>query len=157
MFPALAVAHELRARGHQTLFVGTREGMESQAGSTSRIRNRVYTHWRLEPGGLEKAIQNSVAIADQYLAAALTLIRRWKAGRAIQHGRLRGWTGRCWPVMRHLPLIIMEPNAIPGFANRRLANKVYRALVGFETTARYFPGRPDGSDRSSHSRRHFSP
>jgi UDP-N-acetylglucosamine--N-acetylmuramyl-(pentapeptide) pyrophosphoryl-undecaprenol N-acetylglucosamine transferase len=33
----------------------------------------------------------------------------------------------------------MEPNAIPGLANRRVAKSVYRALVGFEATRAWFP------------------
>jgi UDP-N-acetylglucosamine--N-acetylmuramyl-(pentapeptide) pyrophosphoryl-undecaprenol N-acetylglucosamine transferase len=38
----------------------------------------------------------------------------------------------------------MEPNAIPGFANRRIATYVYRALLGFpETQAQFPPGRSE--------------
>jgi UDP-N-acetylglucosamine--N-acetylmuramyl-(pentapeptide) pyrophosphoryl-undecaprenol N-acetylglucosamine transferase len=33
----------------------------------------------------------------------------------------------------------MEPNAIPGFANRKVARQVYRALLGFESTQAWFP------------------
>ena len=33
----------------------------------------------------------------------------------------------------------MEPNAIPGLANRKIARWVYRALVGFEATCAWFP------------------
>jgi UDP-N-acetylglucosamine--N-acetylmuramyl-(pentapeptide) pyrophosphoryl-undecaprenol N-acetylglucosamine transferase len=42
-------------------------------------------------------------------------------------------------VLSRLPLVIMEPNAIPGFANRKVARRVYRALLGFESTRRWFP------------------
>jgi UDP-N-acetylglucosamine--N-acetylmuramyl-(pentapeptide) pyrophosphoryl-undecaprenol N-acetylglucosamine transferase len=38
-----------------------------------------------------------------------------------------------------MPLVVMEPNAIPGLANRRVAGRVYRALVGFEATRAWFP------------------
>jgi UDP-N-acetylglucosamine--N-acetylmuramyl-(pentapeptide) pyrophosphoryl-undecaprenol N-acetylglucosamine transferase len=33
----------------------------------------------------------------------------------------------------------MEPNAIPGFTHRRIAKRVYRALLGFESTRAWFP------------------
>ena len=33
----------------------------------------------------------------------------------------------------------MEPNTVPGFANRKIAGRVYRALLGFEKTSRLFP------------------
>jgi UDP-N-acetylglucosamine--N-acetylmuramyl-(pentapeptide) pyrophosphoryl-undecaprenol N-acetylglucosamine transferase len=38
-----------------------------------------------------------------------------------------------------IPLVVMEPNALPGLANRRVAGRVYRALVGFEATQAWFP------------------
>ncbi len=33
----------------------------------------------------------------------------------------------------------MEPNAVPGFTNRRIARWVTRALISFRETARFFP------------------
>jgi UDP-N-acetylglucosamine--N-acetylmuramyl-(pentapeptide) pyrophosphoryl-undecaprenol N-acetylglucosamine transferase len=39
-----------------------------------------------------------------------------------------------------VPLVVMEPNAVPGFTNRRIARWVRRALVSFEETRRFFPG-----------------
>jgi UDP-N-acetylglucosamine--N-acetylmuramyl-(pentapeptide) pyrophosphoryl-undecaprenol N-acetylglucosamine transferase len=38
-----------------------------------------------------------------------------------------------------VPLVVMEPNAIPGLTIRRMAKRVYRALVGFESTKSWFP------------------
>lgn len=40
---------------------------------------------------------------------------------------------------KHIPVVVMEPNAVPGFTHRRLARYVTRALVGFPETARWFP------------------
>jgi UDP-N-acetylglucosamine--N-acetylmuramyl-(pentapeptide) pyrophosphoryl-undecaprenol N-acetylglucosamine transferase len=42
-------------------------------------------------------------------------------------------------ILLGVPLVVMEPNAVPGFANRRVANRVYRALLGFEATRSSFP------------------
>jgi UDP-N-acetylglucosamine--N-acetylmuramyl-(pentapeptide) pyrophosphoryl-undecaprenol N-acetylglucosamine transferase len=42
-------------------------------------------------------------------------------------------------LMRGVPVIIMEPNALPGLTNRRIARFVRRALISFEETARFFP------------------
>jgi UDP-N-acetylglucosamine--N-acetylmuramyl-(pentapeptide) pyrophosphoryl-undecaprenol N-acetylglucosamine transferase len=41
--------------------------------------------------------------------------------------------------MRGVPLVVMEPNAVPGFTNRRIARWVKRALISFEETRKYFP------------------
>jgi UDP-N-acetylglucosamine--N-acetylmuramyl-(pentapeptide) pyrophosphoryl-undecaprenol N-acetylglucosamine transferase len=42
-------------------------------------------------------------------------------------------------ILRRRPVVVMEPNAIPGFTNRRIARFVARALVNFPETSRYFP------------------
>jgi UDP-N-acetylglucosamine--N-acetylmuramyl-(pentapeptide) pyrophosphoryl-undecaprenol N-acetylglucosamine transferase len=42
-------------------------------------------------------------------------------------------------LLRQVPVVVMEPNAVPGFTNRRIAMYVRRALISFPETARYFP------------------
>jgi UDP-N-acetylglucosamine--N-acetylmuramyl-(pentapeptide) pyrophosphoryl-undecaprenol N-acetylglucosamine transferase len=42
-------------------------------------------------------------------------------------------------LLRRRPVVVMEPNAIPGFTNRRIARFVARALVNFPETVQYFP------------------
>ena len=38
-----------------------------------------------------------------------------------------------------IPIVVLEPNAVPGFTHRRLAPFVARALVSFPETTRWFP------------------
>src|SRR5439155_21956766 len=40
---------------------------------------------------------------------------------------------------KKIPVVVMEPNAIPGFTHRKLARFVTRALLSFPETARWFP------------------
>jgi UDP-N-acetylglucosamine--N-acetylmuramyl-(pentapeptide) pyrophosphoryl-undecaprenol N-acetylglucosamine transferase len=42
-------------------------------------------------------------------------------------------------VWKRIPIVIMEPNAIPGFTHRRLARFVSRALLSFAEAQRWFP------------------
>jgi UDP-N-acetylglucosamine--N-acetylmuramyl-(pentapeptide) pyrophosphoryl-undecaprenol N-acetylglucosamine transferase len=42
-------------------------------------------------------------------------------------------------LLRGLPVVLMEPNAVPGATNRWIARWVSRALVSFEETKRFFP------------------
>ena len=55
------------------------------------------------------------------------------------------------PVMaafvRRVPVVVMEPNAIPGFTNRVIARLVSRALVSFPETARLLSQRPHRGHR----------
>jgi len=40
---------------------------------------------------------------------------------------------------KRIPVVVMEPNAVPGFTHRRVSRFVARALVSFPETARWFP------------------
>jgi len=42
-------------------------------------------------------------------------------------------------LLRRKPVVVMEPNAIPGFTNRVIARFVSRALISFAATESYFP------------------
>jgi UDP-N-acetylglucosamine--N-acetylmuramyl-(pentapeptide) pyrophosphoryl-undecaprenol N-acetylglucosamine transferase len=42
-------------------------------------------------------------------------------------------------LLRRIPIVVMEPNAVPGLTNRWVARYVKRALINFAETARYFP------------------
>jgi len=42
-------------------------------------------------------------------------------------------------LLKHVPVVVMEPNAVPGFTNRAIGRFVARALVSFPETANYFP------------------
>jgi UDP-N-acetylglucosamine--N-acetylmuramyl-(pentapeptide) pyrophosphoryl-undecaprenol N-acetylglucosamine transferase len=42
-------------------------------------------------------------------------------------------------IARGIPVVVMEPNAVPGFTNRIIGRFVSRALLSFPETARYFP------------------
>ena len=40
---------------------------------------------------------------------------------------------------KRVPVVVMEPNAVPGFTHRKLARFVSRALLSFPETAKWFP------------------
>ena len=42
-------------------------------------------------------------------------------------------------ILRRVPVVVMEPNAVPGFTNRSISRLVARALVSFPETAAFFP------------------
>jgi UDP-N-acetylglucosamine--N-acetylmuramyl-(pentapeptide) pyrophosphoryl-undecaprenol N-acetylglucosamine transferase len=42
-------------------------------------------------------------------------------------------------ILRRKPVVVMEPNALPGFSNRVIGRFVSRALISFEETASHFP------------------
>ncbi|HEV1285722.1 MAG TPA: undecaprenyldiphospho-muramoylpentapeptide beta-N-acetylglucosaminyltransferase [Bryobacteraceae bacterium] len=153
VIPALAVANELRARGHAVRFIGTRRGIEAKLVPTAGFP----IDW-IEIGGL-----NRVGMRQTMMSLAELPWSVFEAARALDRARpvtavfsTGGYVAG--PVLiaalwKRLPVVVMEPNAIPGFTHRKLARFVAKALVSFEETLRYFPkgraevtGRPVASE-----------
>src|SRR5579864_8734723 len=138
VMPALAVARELRARGHTVRFIGTRLGLEAKLAPAEGLPIEF-----IEIGGLMR-----VGLRRTLITLAELPFSVWQASRMLERARPAAVfsTGGyvAGPVLlaalwKRLPVIVMEPNAIPGFTHRRLAPFVARALVSFPETARWFP------------------
>src|SRR5580692_10703966 len=139
VIPALAVARELRLRGHSVRFIGTRRGIESQLVPAADFP----IDW-IEIGGLNRVglrqMMTSLAELPWSVFEAARMLDRARPVTAIfsMGGYVAG------PVLiaalwKRLPIVVMEPNAMPGFTHRKLARFVSRALLSFEETARWFP------------------
>jgi len=138
VLPALAVARELRARGHQVRFIGVERGMEAKLVPAENFP----IDW-IEIGGL-----NRVGIKQTLTSLSELPFSVWQAARILDRAAPAAVfsTGGyvAGPVLfaavwKHIPIVIMEPNAIPGFTHRHLARFVSRALVSFAETERWFP------------------
>ncbi|MBV9759693.1 MAG: undecaprenyldiphospho-muramoylpentapeptide beta-N-acetylglucosaminyltransferase [Acidobacteriaceae bacterium] len=137
VFPGLAVARILRERGHKLLFVGTREGMEARLVPENGFDIEFVRSGGLQRVGLRKQVQAGLRIPFG-VAAASRLLRRFGTQAVFSTGGYVAGPVMIAALLRRIPLIVMEPNAIPGLANRRVGDRVYRALVGFESTQRWF-------------------
>ncbi|MEO8049341.1 MAG: undecaprenyldiphospho-muramoylpentapeptide beta-N-acetylglucosaminyltransferase [Acidobacteriota bacterium] len=138
VLPALAVARELRARGHRVLFVGVERGMEAKLVPAENFPiewieigglNRVGFRQTLATlGELPFSIWQAARILDRAGPAAVFSMGGYVAGPVL--------AAAAW---KRIPTVIMEPNAIPGFTHRRAARFVTRALVSFREAKRWFP------------------
>ncbi|HUA84374.1 MAG TPA: undecaprenyldiphospho-muramoylpentapeptide beta-N-acetylglucosaminyltransferase [Bryobacteraceae bacterium] len=147
VIPALAVARELRARGHSPLFVGTERGMEAKL-----VPQENFPIEWIEIGGL-----NRVGFKRTLTTLADLPLSIWQASRVLDRAKpaavfsMGGYVAG--PVLlaalwKKLPVVVMEPNAIPGMTHRRLARFVARALLTFPETGRWFPpGRSEVTGR----------
>ena len=138
VMPALAVARELRTRGHSVLFIGTRRGLEAKLVPADGFP----IEW-IEIGGLMR-----VGLRTTLITLAELPFSVWTASRMLDRARPAAVfsTGGfvAGPVLlaalwKRVPVVVMEPNAIPGFTHRKLARFVARALVSFPETAKWFP------------------
>jgi hypothetical protein len=59
-------------------------------------------------------------------------------------------------LLRGVPVVVMEPNAVPGFTNRWIARWVKRRADQFRGDGAVFPNKPDGVDRLAGARGVFS-
>jgi UDP-N-acetylglucosamine--N-acetylmuramyl-(pentapeptide) pyrophosphoryl-undecaprenol N-acetylglucosamine transferase len=138
IYPALAVAQVLRDRGHQPIFIGTSDGMESRIVPEHGYQIRFVRSAGLKRVGLRRQVGSLVQLPIG-IAVALRTLRELGARAVFSMGGYVAGPVMIAATLAQIPVIVMEPNAVPGFANRKIASYVYRALLGFETTRSYFP------------------
>ena len=138
VFPALAVARVLRDRGHRLLFIGTQEGMESKLVPDAGFEIEFVRSGGLNRVGLRQQTRTLFGL-PLGVAAAGRFLKKFKPQAIFSTGGYAAGPVMLSAVLNRTPLIIMEANATPGFANRKVARYVYRALLGFESTKRWFP------------------
>ncbi len=135
IFPALAVADCLRARGWNIVWLGARTGMEA-----TLVTPKGYTMAWIAMTGVRGKGALRVALLPLQL-----LIAFWQSARAIFAHRpdvvlgMGGYVSFPGGMMARLlnrPLAIHEQNSIAGLANKVLAKIADRVLGGFPTPFR---------------------
>ncbi len=136
--PLLAVARELKARGHECVFIGTRTGFEAKL-----VPAAGFPLEFIEIGGLKRvgivrtartlaqlplSIIRVLRLLGQYRPAAIFSLGGYAAGPVVLAG-----------LLKRIPLVVMEPNAMPGLTNRQIGRFVSRALLSFSDASRFFP------------------
>jgi len=138
VIPAVAVARELKSRGHQPIFVGTRTGFEAKLVPASG-----FTLEFIEIGGLKRvgAAQTLRTLAQlpASIATSFSLIARFQPSAIFSMGGYAAGPVTLAAWFNYVPIVIMEPNAVPGLANRMMGRFAARALVSFAETQRFFP------------------
>ena len=133
VFPALAVAAELRERGAEVFWLGTRQGLEAKlvpaAGinmewvSVSGLRGKGAAAWLLAPWRLLWAALQVLAV----MLRQRPVVVLGMGGFVTGPGGVMTWLLR-------KPLVIHEQNAIAGLTNRLLAPLAQRVLEAFPGT-----------------------
>lgn len=138
IIPAIAVAKELRRRGHEPFFIGTRRGLEAKLVPQAGIEIEWIEIGGLNRVGLWQRIKSLLQLPLSVLRVMRIISRRKPAGVFSMGGYVAG------PVviaarLKGLPVVVMEPNAIPGMTNRQMGRFVSRAMINFPETAKFFP------------------
>jgi len=138
VIPALAVARELRQRGHMVVFIGTERGVESRLAPRERFPLELIRIGGLKRVGVRRAA-SSLAQLPLSIMRSAAIMRAWSASAVFSMGGYVAGPPVLAAVMGRMPVVLMEPNAVPGFTNRRIARYVSRALINFPETSTYFP------------------
>ena len=130
VFPALAVAQDLRARGIDVVWLGSRRGLEARiklpAGvamewlTIAGLRGRGILVWLLAPWTVGRAVLQ-----------ALFIFRRIRPGAALGMGGFVSAPGGLAAWLTGVPLLIHEQNTVAGYANRLLAYLARKVLLAF--------------------------
>ncbi len=139
VIPALAVARELRSLGERVLFTGTRQGLEARLVPADGFPMAWVEIGGLKRVGLRRAIRTLWQLPREVLKMYGMLHRRRGVAAVFSMGGYAAGPAVLAACLRGTPLVIMEPNAMPGLTNRRVAGRVARALLSFPEAARWFP------------------
>jgi UDP-N-acetylglucosamine--N-acetylmuramyl-(pentapeptide) pyrophosphoryl-undecaprenol N-acetylglucosamine transferase len=137
LFPGLAVAEELRQRGHDTLLLVSPKQIDAIALQGAKEQQSHALPGIGWPGFMSPRV----------FKFGLTLLRSWKecgeVYRDFQPTAVLGMGGftSAIPLLLgrklHLPTLIHESNAIPGRVTRYIAPMVNKTLLGFASCANY--------------------
>ncbi|MGH8528505.1 MAG: undecaprenyldiphospho-muramoylpentapeptide beta-N-acetylglucosaminyltransferase, partial [Nevskiales bacterium] len=133
VFPALAVAQELRNRGHRVSWIGTQAGLEAKL-----VPQQGFPIEWISIGGLrgKNALTLVTAPFKLLLAVlqALGILRRLQPALVLGLGGFAAGPGGLAAWMLRRPLAIHEQNAVAGYTNRLLARIASRVLQAFPDT-----------------------
>jgi len=130
VFPALAVAEELKNRTVDVFWMGTEQGIESKlvpaAGfpikyiQVQGLRGNGLLGWILAPFKLVRAV-----------IEALRVIKQIKPDVVLGLGGFASGPGGLAAKLTAKPLVIHEQNAIPGLTNKILSHLAKKVMEGF--------------------------
>lgn len=130
VFPALAVAQELQARGWQVNWLGTPGSFESRVVPAAGFELDTIAAFRLRGQGAASLLLAPFRLL-RAIAQAWQVMRRRRPQVVLGMGGFVTGPGGLVSRLRRTPLVIHEQNAIPGMANRWLARIASRVLEGF--------------------------
>jgi len=130
IFPGIAVAQTLRARGVPVLWVGSDGGLETQLVPKAGIELRTLG----VRGVRGKGLMTRLAAPLRVIVAVLSAWRILGAERPRSALALGGFAAgpagiAAW--LRRVPLLVHEQNRVPGVTNRILSHFAKKRLCGF--------------------------
>ncbi|MGC2398907.1 MAG: undecaprenyldiphospho-muramoylpentapeptide beta-N-acetylglucosaminyltransferase [Acidobacteriaceae bacterium] len=138
VIPALAIADALKsAHAAEICFIGTAKGMETRLVPQAGYRLELIEVGQLNRVSLATKLKTLVALPRGVLYC-LGLLRRWKPQVMIGVGGYASGPAMLAALLRRVPTLAFEPNAVPGLANRLIGKRINAAAVNFAPTLSFF-------------------
>jgi UDP-N-acetylglucosamine--N-acetylmuramyl-(pentapeptide) pyrophosphoryl-undecaprenol N-acetylglucosamine transferase len=138
VFPALAVAENLRQRGESIVWLGTRSGIEARVVPAADFA----IEWLSVQGLRGKGMVTLVLAPFRLLRAcwqALQVLRRTRPKAVLGMGGFVAGPGGLMAWLLNIPLYLHEQNSIIGLTNRILSRFATRSFFAFPDAAQSVP------------------
>ena len=130
IFPGLAVAAKLIARGLSVFWLGTREGLEAKLVPEHGVEFEAISFRGIRGKGLRTLVLGPYALLAACIDS-LSIMRRRQPSIVLGFGGFASFPGALMGVATGRPLVLHDANAVAGLANRILAYGADRILLGF--------------------------
>ncbi|MBK9072003.1 MAG: undecaprenyldiphospho-muramoylpentapeptide beta-N-acetylglucosaminyltransferase [Myxococcales bacterium] len=139
LFPGVAIAEELRARGGATevTFVGTARGIEARVLPPLGWPLELIDVSGLKTVGLRGMLRGLLRL-PRALWQSLRLLRRYRPHVVVGVGGYASGPVVLAAWLMRIPTAICEQNSIPGFTNKLLGKVVRRVFVAFAQAGTFF-------------------
>lgn len=130
VYPALAVADELRARGWEVFWLGTRNGLEARVVPDAGIEMVWVSMSGLRGNGLLRKLLTPFMLLRAFWQCLRVIVRR-RPDVVLGMGGYTAFPGGMMASLLNKPLVIHEQNSVAGLTNRVLACLADKVLVAF--------------------------
>ena len=130
VYPALAVANEMRARGWEVFWLGTKNGLEARVVPASGIDIVWVSVSGLRGNGLLRFVLTPFMLLRAFWQSLKTILSR-RPDVVLGMGGYTAFPGGMMASLLNKPLVIHEQNSIAGLTNRILACLADKVLVAF--------------------------
>ena len=138
VIPALAIANQLKQDyDAEVLFIGTARGIENRLVPAAGYQLQLVRVGALKNVSLVTRAKTAFDLPRAVWDAA-RMLNEFAPDVVIGVGGYASGPAMLAAIMKRIPTLAFEPNAIPGFANRVVARFVSGAAVYFPQTADYF-------------------
>ncbi len=141
VYPALAVADALRARGWEVFWLGTRAGLEARVVPAAGIDMVWVSMGGVRGKGLLKKLLLPLTLLVAFWQSLRTILQR-RPDVVLGMGGYTAFPGGMMASLLNKPLVIHEQNSVGGLTNRVLACLADRVLTAFPTVFTHTHDKP---------------